>query len=212
VRRLAAVFAESFSCSREGPRSSHRARPDKGAPIFAAYSRPFVAIYWVRRQFRPPMSKFQDHLVLADRHIAEAERRVARLAEIVEEMSRDNHPAAADRGREIFVLSGDIGDHARARPQWLPPRCCGPAVKLLAIELTLSVRSFQTPLTSRTCARPPSLPSVPTSRATRVKHAELLDHRIDDCSGPEELALQRSPKTSKLTVWRRSPWATAVMA
>ena len=42
------------------------------------------------------------------------------------------------------------------------------AVRLLAIELTLSVRSFQTPLTSRTCAWPPSLPSVPTSRATRV--------------------------------------------
>ena len=42
------------------------------------------------------------------------------------------------------------------------------AVRLLAIELTLSVRSFQTPVTSRTCAWPPSLPSVPTSRATRV--------------------------------------------
>ena len=42
------------------------------------------------------------------------------------------------------------------------------AVRLLAIRLTLSVRSFQTPLTSRTCAWPPSLPSVPTSRATRV--------------------------------------------
>ena len=42
------------------------------------------------------------------------------------------------------------------------------AVRLLAIELTLSVRSFHTPVTSRTCAWPPSLPSVPTSRATRV--------------------------------------------
>jgi len=43
------------------------------------------------------------------------------------------------------------------------------AVRLEAIELTLSVRSFQTPLTSiKTCAWPPSLPSVPTSRATRV--------------------------------------------
>ena len=42
------------------------------------------------------------------------------------------------------------------------------AVRLLAIRLTLSVRSFQTPVTSRTCAWPPSLPSVPTSRATRV--------------------------------------------
>ena len=36
------------------------------------------------------------------------------------------------------------------------------------MELTLSVKSFHTPVTSRTWAWPPSLPSVPTSRATRV--------------------------------------------
>ena len=42
------------------------------------------------------------------------------------------------------------------------------AVRLLAIELTLSVRSFQVPATPGTSAWPPSLPSVPTSRATRV--------------------------------------------
>ncbi len=42
------------------------------------------------------------------------------------------------------------------------------AVKLRAIELTLSVRSFHVPATPRTSAWPPSLPSVPTSRATRV--------------------------------------------
>jgi hypothetical protein len=42
------------------------------------------------------------------------------------------------------------------------------AVRLPAIEFTLSVRSFQVPATPRTCACPPSLPSVPTSRATRV--------------------------------------------
>ena len=41
-------------------------------------------------------------------------------------------------------------------------------VRLLAIELTLSVRSFQVPATPGTCAWPPSLPSVPTSRATRL--------------------------------------------
>ena len=41
-------------------------------------------------------------------------------------------------------------------------------VRLPAIELTLSVRSFQVPATPRTSAWPPSLPSVPTSRATRV--------------------------------------------
>ena len=43
------------------------------------------------------------------------------------------------------------------------------AVRLEAIELTLSVRSFQTPPdTPFTSAWPPSLPSVPTSLATRV--------------------------------------------
>ena len=42
------------------------------------------------------------------------------------------------------------------------------AVRLPAIEFTLSVRSFQVPATPRTSAWPPSLPSVPTSRATRV--------------------------------------------
>ena len=42
------------------------------------------------------------------------------------------------------------------------------AVRLPAIWLTDSVRSFQTPETPLTCAWPPSFPSVPTSRATRV--------------------------------------------
>ena len=41
-------------------------------------------------------------------------------------------------------------------------------VRFEAIEFTLSVRSFQAPATPGTCAWPPSLPSVPTSRATRV--------------------------------------------
>ena len=41
-------------------------------------------------------------------------------------------------------------------------------VRLPAMELTLSVRSFQVPATPGTLAWPPSLPSVPTSRATRV--------------------------------------------
>ena len=41
-------------------------------------------------------------------------------------------------------------------------------VRLEAIEFTLSVRSFQTPATPGTWACPPSFPSVPTSRATRL--------------------------------------------
>ncbi|MDC4225832.1 MAG: hypothetical protein MPW15_16680 [Candidatus Manganitrophus sp.] len=42
------------------------------------------------------------------------------------------------------------------------------AVRLLAMKFTLSVRSFQVPATPFTSAWPPSLPSVPTSCATRV--------------------------------------------
>ena len=45
-------------------------------------------------------------------------------------------------------------------------------VRLEAIEFTESVRSFQVPATPPTCAWPPSLPSVPTSRATRVTSEE----------------------------------------
>ena len=44
-------------------------------------------------------------------------------------------------------------------------------VRLPAIIFTLSVRSFQVPATPLTSACPPSLPSVPTSRATRVTSA-----------------------------------------
>ena len=89
-------------------------------------------------------------------------------------------------------------------------------VRLLAIELTNSVRSFHTPVTSRTCAWPPSLPSVPTSRATRVTSevktpscaiivlTMLAERRNSPCRG--------RPPTSRGIVCSRSPWATAVMA
>ena len=41
-------------------------------------------------------------------------------------------------------------------------------VRLEAMKLTLSPRSFHMPASPRTSACPPSLPSEPTSRATRV--------------------------------------------
>ena len=44
-------------------------------------------------------------------------------------------------------------------------------VRLSAIWLTLSVRFFHVPDTPSTVAWPPSCPSVPTSRATRVTSA-----------------------------------------
>src|SRR6266403_867215 len=65
-------------------------------------------------------------------------------------------------------------------------------VRFEAIELTLSVRSFQVPATPGTTAWPPSLPSVPTSRATRVtsgKTVELIDHRINGVLQCQNLAL-----------------------
>ena len=56
-------------------------------------------------------------------------------------------------------------------------------VRFDASWLTFSVSSRQVPLTPSTSAWPPSMPSVPTSRATRVtssaKDDELVDHRVD---------------------------------
>ena len=78
------------------------------------------------------------------------------------------------------------------------------------MELTLSVRSFHVPATPGTWAWPPSLPSVPTSRATRVTSAAkalswstivlmvFFNSRI-------------SPLTSTVILRERSPRATAVV-
>ena len=83
-------------------------------------------------------------------------------------------------------------------------------VRLSAIELTLSVRSFQVPATPRTSAWPPSLPSVPTSRATRVtSEAKALSWStivliVFFCS-------RNSPRTSTVIFLLRSPRATAVV-
>ena len=66
-------------------------------------------------------------------------------------------------------------------------------VRLLAMELTESVRSFHVPATPGTCAWPPSLPSVPTSRATRVTSdanaLQLVHHRVDGVFEFENFAL-----------------------
>ena len=48
------------------------------------------------------------------------------------------------------------------------------SVRLAAIVLTLSVRSFHVPATPGTAACAPSFPSVPTSLATRVTSAAKL--------------------------------------
>ena len=104
-----------------------------------------------------------------------------------------------------FCVSSPL---ATAVTTFTMPRTC--SVRLAAMTLTLSVRSFQVPATSGTCAWPPSLPSVPTSRATRVTSAAkalswstmvlmvFLSSRI-------------SPFTSTVILRERSPRATAVV-
>jgi hypothetical protein len=89
------------------------------------------------------------------------------------------------------------------------------SVRLLAIELTLSVRSFQTPLTSRARAWPPSLPSVPTSRATRVTSEVktvicwiiVLTMEAERRNSPSS----GRPATSSGIFCERSPFATAAI-
>jgi hypothetical protein len=69
-------------------------------------------------------------------------------------------------------------------------------VRLPAIEFTLSVRSFQVPATPGTLAWPPSLPSVPTSRATRVTSdakGQLVHHGVDGVLQLQDLALHVPP-------------------
>src|SRR6266568_4930488 len=83
-------------------------------------------------------------------------------------------------------------------------------VRLLAMELTLSVRSFQVPLTPLTSAWPASLPSVPTSRATRVtSEAKALSWSTMVLM--VFLSSRISPFTSTVILRERSPRATAVV-
>ncbi len=90
------------------------------------------------------------------------------------------------------------------------------AVRLPAIWLTESVRSFHTPDASCTCAWPPSLPSMPTSRATRV----TSDENAESCSiilltsfaEPRNSPSSGRPSTSRLIDCPRSPLATAPTA
>ena len=84
------------------------------------------------------------------------------------------------------------------------------AVRFDAMKLTLSVRSFQVPATPGTCAWPPSLPSVPTSRATRVtSEAKALSWSTIVLM--VFFSSRISPFTSTVILRDRSPRATAVV-
>ena len=83
-------------------------------------------------------------------------------------------------------------------------------VKLLAMKFTLSVRSFQVPATPLTSAWPPSFPSVPTSRATRVtSEAKVLSWSTMVLMVFFNSRI--SPFTSTVIFLERSPVATAVV-
>ena len=83
-------------------------------------------------------------------------------------------------------------------------------VRLPAIRLTLSVRSFQMPATPGTTAWPPSSPSVPTSRPTRVTSAAKADS-WSTIVLTVFFSSRISPWTSTVIFFFRSPRATAVV-
>ena len=83
-------------------------------------------------------------------------------------------------------------------------------VRLVAIALTESVRSFQVPATPGTIAWPPSLPSVPTSRATRVT-SEANERSWSTIVLIASLSCRISPRTSTVILRDRSPFATAIV-
>ena len=83
------------------------------------------------------------------------------------------------------------------------------------MELTDSVRSFQVPETPCTSAWPPSLPSVPTSRATRVTSSANAESWSTIVLTVVPM-LRNSPLTGwppifSAIFWDRSPSATAPM-
>ena len=83
-------------------------------------------------------------------------------------------------------------------------------VRFDAIELTRSVRSFQVPATPCTSAWPPSLPSVPTSRATRVT-SDANELSWSTIVLMVFFSSRISPRTSTVILRDRSPFATAVV-
>ena len=84
------------------------------------------------------------------------------------------------------------------------------SVRLDAIELTFSVRSRQVPETPSTSAWPPSLPSVPTSRATRVT-SSANDDSWSTIVLIVSASAATSPFASTVIFFDRSPRATAVV-
>ncbi|HEY7890710.1 MAG TPA: methyl-accepting chemotaxis protein, partial [Solirubrobacteraceae bacterium] len=83
-------------------------------------------------------------------------------------------------------------------------------VRLPAMKFTLSVRSFHVPATPGTSAWPPSAPSVPTSRATRVTSA-AKERSWSTMVLMVFFSSRISPFTSTVIFFDKSPMATAVV-
>jgi hypothetical protein len=81
---------------------------------------------------------------------------------------------------------------------------------LAASWLTFSVKSFQVPATPDTLAWPPSLPSVPTSRATRVT-SDAKEDNWSTITLMVSFSSRISPLTSTVIFFDKSPRATAVV-
>ncbi len=119
----------------------------------------------------------------------------------------------------IVLLSSRISPRASTVIFWLrsPPatavvtwamlRTC--AVRLSAIEFTLSVNAFHVPATPGTWAWPPSRPSVPTSRATRVT-SSAKEESWSTIVFSVVFSSRISPLALTVIFWLRSPCATAV--
>ena len=105
------------------------------------------------------------------------------------------------------VIFCDRSPFATAVDTWAMLRTC--AVRFDAIELTLSVRSFQVPATPGTSACPPSLPSVPTSRATRVT-CSANSRSVSVSEFIVSASSATSPRAPTVIFCDRSPFATAV--
>ena len=83
-------------------------------------------------------------------------------------------------------------------------------VRFDAMKFTLSVSAFHVPLTPSTSAWPPRMPSVPTSRATRVT-SSANDESWSTIVLMVCFSSSISPLTSTVIFWVRSPLATAVV-
>src|SRR2546427_721561 len=84
------------------------------------------------------------------------------------------------------------------------------AVRFPAMKFTLSVRSFHVPATPFTSAWPPSFPSVPTSRATRVT-SEAKERSWSTIVFMVSFSSRISPFTSTVILFERPPVVSPVV-